>query len=241
MLALISGWGFTDIRNTKHNLTKVMDPVQRSLQDEKEVCVFCHTPSALTSAQGRSKPQVLPRWYSSVGVDHEFVTYDDIGKGGYMDAEETVGSQSLACLSCHDASQAFGVTNLVTLDHPFGVPYRGAKLSDYQREKTLRELASSSEFFRSAKTILSDEFRPVSSGKSGRRQIWWVSSENVGSVRRGKNDLPLYVRQSTTADESSEPVPLIECSSCHDPHSEEPLFLRQTTKNSKLCLTCHDK
>lgn len=33
----------------------------------------------------------------------------------------------------------------------------------------------------------------------------------------------------------------VQCASCHDPHSSEPLFLRVTMAGSKLCLTCHIK
>jgi predicted CXXCH cytochrome family protein len=36
-------------------------------------------------------------------------------------------------------------------------------------------------------------------------------------------------------------VPFIECSSCHDPHTTNPLFLRVSNEGSRLCLTCHDK
>jgi len=32
----------------------------------------------------------------------------------------------------------------------------------------------------------------------------------------------------------------IQCASCHDPHSPNPLFLRSKNRGSRLCLGCHD-
>lgn len=36
-------------------------------------------------------------------------------------------------------------------------------------------------------------------------------------------------------------VPLIECGTCHDPHSPNPLFLRLAAQRGTLCLSCHNK
>jgi predicted CXXCH cytochrome family protein len=65
------------------------------------------------------------------------------------------------------------------------------------------------------------------------RRVFWVPSGPASASRR-RTDLPLYARQGATGD-----VPYIECTSCHDPHTENRTFLR-TTQAGGLCLTCHD-
>jgi predicted CXXCH cytochrome family protein len=161
--------------------------------------------------------------------------YDDIGRLNYGD-KPAVGSQSIACLSCHDANQAFSVTKL-SLDHPFGVPYRGfLKGQGVRGQPGMRE-EDNNEGSKSAKQLVSlDDFREPSQGVVDNRTVWWVSSTGHSALRT-RGDLPLYLRRDT----NNQDVPFIECSSCHDPHSSNPLFLRVTNEGSRLCLTCHDK
>jgi len=78
------------------------------------------------------------------------------------------------------------------------------------------------------------QFRPAMRSVVGADSIWWVPTSDV-TVRRGKNDIPLYPR--TVADGAE--VPFVECSSCHDPHNETVTFLRVPNRGSQLCLTCH--
>jgi predicted CXXCH cytochrome family protein len=58
------------------------------------------------------------------------------------------------------------------------------------------------------------------------------------TARRTRSDLPLYRR---TDDVSGQEVAYIECSTCHDPHSNNSKFLRLSNEGSRLCLTCHIK
>ncbi|OGS92300.1 MAG: hypothetical protein A2Z95_01170 [Gallionellales bacterium GWA2_60_18] len=201
-----------------------------------EICVFCHTPSG-----DGALPESAPKWQQTMPLDHAYTIYDDIGRAQFGD-KPSIGSQSVACLSCHDSAQAFSVSAL-TFDHPFGVPYRG-----YLKEKGNRNINigkrdksddDDEENGRSvsAKHLLAlDEFRTPSRGMVDNRSVWWVSSAG-DSAQRMSNDLPLYAR----LDENKEEVPFIECTSCHNPHSSNPLFLRVNNSGSKLCLTCHDK
>jgi predicted CXXCH cytochrome family protein len=152
-----------------------------------------------------------------------------------------VGSQSLACLSCHDSNQAYSVGR-TSADHPFGVPYRGAKGVGLQNFAAMTRESESIAPFRVAQHLLSlEDFRDVSQGTVEGRTIFWVSSRGV-TVRRTRSDLPLYAR--STGDpllEGDLSVPHIECSSCHDPHTKNDAFLRVSASGSQLCLTCHDK
>lgn len=240
-LAIFSEPGsFADIRDTPHNFTRNN---QGKRVGDKEVCAFCHTPAVTVSAG--TKPIVPPVWQRSVGSDLVFTIYDDIGRLGLGKA--SVGSQSIACLSCHDSNQATGLgigmgmgvaTDGPTDDHPFGVPYRGfAKAGFGVAPLRTRGQNSAEAPFIAAKNMVSyEDFRDASSGTVEGRTVWWVSRSGV-TARRGKGDLPLYVRAADGVEE----VPYIECSSCHDPHSVNTTFLRVDNNDSRLCLTCHSK
>ncbi len=222
-----------DIRKTPHRLAH-----KAQERDASDVCVFCHTPDISTtltvSGTGADK---TPAWQPSADVNKEFVLYDDIGRMGL--SKLSVGSQSIACLSCHDGTQALSV-NRTSFDHPFGVPYRGAIKNNATLQSMNRPgtTAPSSLPFVAAKALVAlDDFRDVSQGIIENRPVFWVS-RNAFSTRRTRADLPVYARQR---DEFDQAIPYIECSSCHDPHSENPLFLRTSNDGSQLCLTCHIK
>lgn len=229
------GGARADVRETKHNL--INRPNQKSTEaDSKDVCVFCHFPSVGLLDEGFATAQA-PRWQRAVPMPHAFSVYDDLGRTG-LEGSEPVGSQSVACLACHDSNQAFSVSKL-SLDHPFGIPYRGTlappSAVDAARRQALQSdkpaKAAESDFFKRS------EFRPAFEGLSGGRRIFWASAQD-GSYRRGKNDLPLYARKSPLG---GEPMPFVECTSCHDPHTTNPLFLRMANTGNKLCMTCHEK
>lgn len=216
-----------DIRTTPHNLTR-----KGPLVDAEEVCVFCHTPTQTAVNAGRSIGLTQPMWQPSLSASHSFVMFDDIGRLQFGD-KPAVGSQSIACLSCHDANQAFSVM-AADSDHPFGIPYRGFTRGRERlpQEEAVRDEAPS----RAAHHLKSlDEFRLPSRGTVDNRNVWWVSAGGV-SAWRGRADLPLYARPGAGGE-----VPYVECSSCHDPHLPSKLFLRVSNEGSRLCLTCHDK
>lgn len=217
-----------NIKNTPHNLRSGV-----LKGDPDEICIFCHTPQTPLSEEPRSSGAV-PIWQPSVAM-HSFVMFDDIGRKQFGD-KPAVGSQSMACLSCHDSAQAFGVTGSQA-DHPYGVPYRG-----WTRNRSVTPWNQTAEgvatpmIARAAVTPTYLDYRLPSNGMVDNRSVWWVSPNGI-TVRRTRQDLPLYVRQSVADGE----VPYVECSSCHDPHSPNALFLRVSNESSRLCLTCHDK
>lgn len=220
---------FGDIRNTAHGLFRSGTPTPKTeSEDASEICVFCHTPFI-----GNAPPQVAPAWQNAVAGTYSYTMYDDIGRLQYGD-KPAVGSQSIACLSCHDANQAFSVTAL-TFDHPFGVPYRGyANRHPGQADGSNPETKGGAV---AAKNLISTEdFREPSQGVVDSRVVWWVSSTGNGNLRT-RSDLPLYVR----GDEDGQGIPYIECTSCHNPHSDNRLFLRLGNEGGQLCMTCHNK
>ncbi len=224
-----------DVRETKHNLIKSRDKGV----DEKQVCVFCHTPVVEVGsfAEGRGVG-VQPLWQKSLGNDFVFTIFDDIGRLGM--GKPSVGSQSIACLSCHDSIQAFGVGR-TSADHPFGVVYRGATKYVAQSGVVQPVKGNSEAPFREAQHLTAlQDFRDVSQGTVEGREVFWVSRNGITS-RRTRNDLPLYGRSSSLSIGAGFDAPHIECSSCHDPHASSETFLRVSVEGSQLCLTCHDK
>lgn len=232
LLLLNSAAAFADIRDTPHGFIRAEG--KGAKVDAREICVFCHTPAI--GADGAVR-QRAPTWQASISKDFVFTIYDDIGRLG-LD-KPSIGSQSIACLSCHDANQALAVSR-TSADHPFGVPYRGSikgrRLPGDEGSGRTDGTAVSPH--RHARYLVAlDDFRDVSRGVIENRTVWWVSSSGV-TARRNRNDLPLYSRIDH---ESGEELPHIECSSCHDPHSPNAQFLRVRNDGSALCLTCHNK
>jgi predicted CXXCH cytochrome family protein len=206
------------IRNTKHNLMLRDDPGA----DDEAICVFCHTPENVATAG------VAPAWNRSNG-DSSFSTYDDIGRLGFS-GSRAVGSSSMACLSCHDSTQALGVM-WFRYDHPVGVPYRG-EFPGYQPfigsgvSRVPNDLGA-------ARSTMGN-FRAAMKGTVENRSVFWVPSSPGSGASRRRSDLPLYPRESADG-----VVLFIECTSCHDPHTENRTFLRVNAAGA-LCLTCHD-
>lgn len=223
----VAGWALADIRTTPHSL------VRKSVKpDASDICVFCHTPSL-----SGTPPERAPLWQRSIDKNLAFTIYDDIGRLGLGKA--SVGSQSIACLSCHDANQARSVSK-VSSDHPFGVPYRGSikgRIPGIPQPVNKSELDPDNPAIWAKKLVALEDFRDVSQGIIENRTVWWVSMTGT-SGRRTRNDLPLYTRNDA---DSGDDLPFIECSSCHDPHSSNSKFLRLSNEGSRLCLTCHIK
>jgi len=178
---------------------------------EEGLCIFCHTPSASEGAA------MAPRWQRALEGSFSFAVYDDVGSG----LTGRVGSHSVVCLSCHDALQAQSISAPTAVSispersHPVGVPYSGP-LDGAPRHGV--------------------EFRPASRAMVDGRPVWWVSRRGP-TATRARSDLPLFSRN---APDREDPVPFIECGTCHDPHTAAPLFLRLAGRRGELCLTCHD-
>lgn len=245
-LCLFIGTAYGDIRETKHNLSdrgrngaKTSEGgsvAERQLQ-EREVCVFCHTPSLEDlQAAGHARLAAQPLWQRSADLSLSFGIFDDIGRTG-SGGGNPIGSVSMACLSCHDSTQALGIGEEHRQDHPFGVPYRGPSVVESiakQVRQTMEREGALAPFRLGSMVREDSDFRPVQTAVINERQIWWASAS--GGARRSKSDLPLYPRKV-----EEYRIPFVECTSCHDPHSTREVFLRTTPDQSNLCQTCHVK
>lgn len=100
--SLVSVGTFADsIINTRHNLGSTgLGPNTVSPEDTAEVCIFCHTP------HGGDTAAPVPLWNKNLSNPGIFTTYDQLGTSTLDAAVGSVGSVSLACLTCHDGTQA---------------------------------------------------------------------------------------------------------------------------------------
>ena len=183
------------------------------------MCSFCHTP--------RGQQNERPGWaLRQQGAD--FQSFDARRADGGI---EVLGSSSVACLSCHDGTQAGdSVANIPlmpdsgdalmagwpeTRDHPVGIVYSG-----YRPQGAPGPLRGN----RLQQAVIGGQVR------------WWLDLEAVPNGVRDKTDVILYTRGTGAGAQ-----PFIECASCHDPHMNPGgKFLRSPNLNSNLCQACHN-
>ncbi|HLA35347.1 MAG TPA: cytochrome c3 family protein [Rhodocyclaceae bacterium] len=255
VLALgVSTAAVAGISATKHNLGTTQTVGNRMTTGTSEICVFCHTPHASSTSVS------APLWNKAVPASNTFTTYST-ANSSTIDGAVSLGSISLACLSCHDGSQAMdnminqpgsggyaaggavlpggvwaganqtagqmtGVANLgkdLSNDHPVGIQYCGGGISTGSADKSAASTGSCTDV---------DFVAPLNTTINSTR-VWWV--ETGGGTTRTKSDMILYGQTVTNWQ------PMVECGSCHDPHSTNTTFLRIANTGSAVCLACHNK
>ena len=95
---LVASSAFAGIANTKHNLGTLGTQTNQTA-GTGEICIFCHTP------HGGDTGAPVPLW-NKVLTTSTFSTYDQLGTSTLDAGVLNVGSVSLACLTCHDGTQA---------------------------------------------------------------------------------------------------------------------------------------
>ena len=234
---LLAASASADVSGTPHDLTGVPNAT-----DKNEVCVYCHTPHA-------ARTDISAPLWNKPDTGTTYTTYDSTTIDGDVLA---VGSVSIACLTCHDGSQAmdavinepgsglgdgdmgplgvmppFVTANLgpdLRDDHPIGVQYGGYDPGTG---------AKIDPDFKGAGEGLQTALGPLGLPR------WWVDVTTVGtSGVRDKTDMILYTRDNGGTNQ-----PFVECASCHDPHEGggSPNFMRIGNENSDVCLSCHVK
>jgi hypothetical protein len=68
--------------------------------DTAEVCVFCHTP------HGGDNAAAVPIWNRTLGDPNSYKRYSTLHTSTFDAEEAPIGSVTIACLSCHDGTQA---------------------------------------------------------------------------------------------------------------------------------------
>ena len=106
------------ISSTKHNLGTTGTQPNHLTAGTEEICVFCHTP------HGSDTSAPAPLWNKTLPAGSTFTTYAQLGTTSMEAAQATIGSVSLACLSCHDGTQA--MDNMINAPGSGGYSVGGA-------------------------------------------------------------------------------------------------------------------
>ncbi len=119
-LLTLSGPVSAGIADTRHNLGSGPGLAGRNaVTDTAEICVFCHTP------HGGDTAAPVPLWNKRLGTagapagGGTYKTYAQLQLPSLDGTEAPVGSVSMACLSCHDGTQA--MDNIINAPGPGGV------------------------------------------------------------------------------------------------------------------------
>ena len=261
--ALVCGAAYAGIAATKHNLTST-GPGPNKTSSTDQICVFCHTP------HGADTSAPVPLWNKKL-PSNTYQTYKDLNTSTLNGEVLPVGSVSLACLSCHDGTQA--MDNLinapgsggfdVTGGGPTGLNFTWSKGADTLTGTPIPNLGTDLrndhpigiEYcgggLNGTGTTVSGTCRNpdfVSTGNVQTKvvngtQVFWVDTVPGTPGVREKTDIALYTRTFTG---TGQPGPAVECASCHDPHVETKgndnlHFMRVTLAGSQICLSCHVK
>jgi predicted CXXCH cytochrome family protein len=236
------------IKDTKHNLgtqgTKVTG--QNQYSGTAEICVFCHTP------HGADNSASVPLWNRTLGPGTGYTTYDSLGTSTLDGKTATlVGSVSIACLSCHDGTQAMnsvlnapgsgsvamtGTWTGAGVNTTTGL-MTGATTNlgtDLSNDHPIGIQYGGGGISSAGGTTTDVDFVQPTKGTGN---IWWVETGGAG---RQKTDMMLYTRTGAYTGQTN-PEPFVECASCHDPHTQTATFLRVANTGSAVCLACHIK
>ena len=229
-----------------------------------QVCIFCHTPHGSNTAAG------VPLWNKVLADPGTYSRYSSIALPSFDAAEAPVGSVSLACLSCHDGTQAMDVV----LNGPGSGNYNagGSEMSgtsigtmtgtpvpnleqDLSNDHPIsmqyagggvNETSHPTDDQAPATLLTDPDFVPPFRTTLNSEPIWWVDSSTGGSAGvREKLDMLLYTRDEPTVTGGKQPF--VECGSCHDPHNSstktasQVAFLRISNAASAVCTSCHVK
>jgi hypothetical protein len=230
------------IADTRHNLGSGAGPAGRNTTtNTAEVCVFCHTP------HGGATTSPVPLWNKRLGAEGvsagggSYTTYDTLQLPSLDGTVAPVGSISLACLSCHDGTQA--------MDNVINAPGSGGVIADGGGvdgrawawtgptvDTATGRMTNAGDRISMLGTDLSND-HPIGiqycggglSGAGGAVSgacrdsdftlpLTQVVNGNqvfwveTGGTGKQRTDLPLYPRATGGLG------PLVECASCHDPH-----------------------
>ena len=240
--------GFADlaqaqITNTRHNLGSGAGPAGRNqVSDTADVCVFCHTP------HGGSTTAPVPLWNKRLGAGGtppgggSYTTYASLNSPSIDGTILPVGSISVACLSCHDGTQA--MDNIINAPGSGGVTADGGGNAGLAFTWTGANVNAAGNLTGGAALIGTDisndhpigiqycggglsgagntvtgtcrdgDFVTPQTAAINAAQVFWIETGGTGKQR---TDLPLYLRDFG-AGTGNGVGPAVECGSCHDPH-----------------------
>lgn len=218
-----------------------------------EICVFCHTPHASNTAVN------APLWNKALPAS----TYTVYSSGTMQGTASLANNNmSLACLSCHDGTQA--MDNMINKPTTGGNPgsagwnATGSRLAgtwyagtdDAEATGNTVGGALNAKIYMELGTDLSND-HPVGipycgGGQTGLGKTG-CADQDFNAVTQGANATSFVVGSSAVMKENMRLYNTagglsVECGSCHDPHNDaQKTFLRISNAGSAVCLTCHAK
>ncbi|MBI5753442.1 MAG: cytochrome c3 family protein [Hydrogenophilales bacterium] len=244
------------ISATKHNLGSTGTGTNK-FDGTGEICVFCHTP------HGADTTAAVPLWNRKLPAPATYTTYNSLGTTSLDGATAPVGSVSIACLSCHDGTQAMnvminapgsgnynaaGFTLAGTWTGPAQTASPGGSLgyasivnigTDLRNDHPIGiQYGGGGQTVTTPSGAFNDpDFKATTFATLNGNPVWWV---DTGGAGRQKTDIMLYTRNEASVAGGNQPF--VECASCHDPHTDaQPTFLRVANLGSAVCLACHTK
>ncbi len=229
-----------DVRNTPHNLSTT-SPGTVKATTESQICVFCHTPHAADTTAP------VPLWNKRLSTGATYTTYASLNSSTIDGQILAVGSISLACLSCHDGTQA--MDNIINAPGSGGYDATGGGTNGLAYTWTgnatavglmnntlttigpdltndhpigIRYCGGGQNSTTPAGACTDADFKGPGTGLQSAtinsNLVWWVDTAG-GTANRDRTDMILYTR-TFTAGTNPGSGPSVECGSCHDPHVE---------------------
>lgn len=264
---LMQGVTLAAVASTKHNLSN--SGSGNKFNGTTEICVFCHTPHGASTAASAplwnrdlstatsttSTPSILP--------PYSYATYASLGSTSLDAKTAPVGSVSIACLSCHDGTQAMDI--MINTPGSGSTPMSGSWVGwggqfnllaapaiayiglDLTNDHPVGIQYGGGGIELPAKPTgptTDPDFKPPNYNGNAAAPKWWI--ETNSNATNEPTDLRLFTRDTVDYSNLLLPIaggkqPFVECASCHDPHTTNGLFLRVSNDGSAVCLSCHIK
>lgn len=229
-----SGWAASAVSQTKHNFSASGWAQGNAIADpnQQQICVFCHTPHGAT--QG-----AVPLWNKSLPSPTTYTPYSSSSITA-TDLSFPNGSSQL-CLSCHDGTVAIGKVNVVSGQSNVTLSVTGTGPGGVMP-------AGPSNLGTNLTADHPISFTYNTTVANNNTELQDPSTSNALIANASLNPKPTFPLQGG----------LLQCTSCHDPHSTSAKFLRgnmlqQTVgpstgtpfvfsaANDIMCLACHRK
>lgn len=235
-----------NIGNTKHNLSATgggypIQNIHASDPTQTEICIFCHTPHRALSAG--------PLWNHSMSSIVSYTLYTSTTLLSPLPTGSKPDGDSLLCLSCHDGDQPIGALQNVggtsTIVSMTGTNQSGGKLigpssfgSDLSGHHPI-SIEMSNCLAANKQTECATPPGPVS---------WKLATAVDPAFLKPTANRYNPPGGAYTCAPVDHPGTGVQCSSCHDAHTSNWMFLRVPTSldpwgnrtySDTLCTTCH--
>jgi len=120
MSSIADSWHNLGAENIKTGTPNKAGDIPNHSTDTAEVCVFCHTP------HGGDNTAAVPIWNRKLSDPAQYTRYSDLGTSTFDATEAPIGSVTIACLSCHDGTNA--IDNVINAPGSGGFDPAGAKI-----------------------------------------------------------------------------------------------------------------